>query len=209
MSRTSPLCIVKRNGNKQRFVLDKLMARVGKLTYGLQPYATADRVVTAAMSGDPSQRDGPLTSVELDEQVERVAYSLGNTRDRHDFAVLASRLRVSRLHKDTGKRFSVVFRSFCDRKRHTLHTEELRDALVFVNNHTDALNGAIVHDRDNDIPYDDLQRLIAHELHTSDGVVAERPQHRYMRLACFACNGDKDSAIKTYNELSSHFADGD
>ena len=85
------------------FASDKITSRINKLCYGLDPIhidaaVISQKVVLGVYPG--------VTTVELDELAAQTAASLAT---RHpDFSVLAARISVSNLHKQTSKVFSDV-----------------------------------------------------------------------------------------------------
>lgn len=82
---------------------DKITARVGKLCYGLDaehvdPVEITKKVISGVYSG--------VTTVELDNlAAETAAYM---TTRHPDYAILAARIAISNLHKETKKSFSQV-----------------------------------------------------------------------------------------------------
>src|ERR1041385_1155089 len=93
--------VVKRDGRKETVKFDKITARIQKLCYGLEPIHV--NPVAVAMKVIEGGYDGVTTS-ELDNLAAEVAASL--TTKHPDYALLASRIAVSNLHKNTNKSFS-------------------------------------------------------------------------------------------------------
>ncbi len=94
----------KRNGNKESVKFDKITARVQKLAYGLSPLVDSIDVAKKVIEG---LYDG-VTTTELDNLAAETAASL--TTKHPDYALLASRIAVSNLHKNTIKSFSETMR---------------------------------------------------------------------------------------------------
>jgi ribonucleoside-diphosphate reductase alpha chain len=93
--------VLKRDGNKESVKFDKITARVQKLCYGLEPQhvnpvSVAMKVIEGIYAG--------VTTHELDNLAAEIAASLTTTHP--DYALLASRIAVSNLHKSTNKSFS-------------------------------------------------------------------------------------------------------
>src|ERR1019366_1126668 len=93
--------VIKRNGKQESVKFDKITARIQKLAYGLEP--THVDPVQVAMKVIEGLYDGVTTS-ELDNLAAEIAASLTTTHP--DYALLASRIVVSNLHKNTEKSFS-------------------------------------------------------------------------------------------------------
>jgi len=95
--------VLKRDGRQERCCFDKITSRINKLCYGLDPNhidaaVISQKVVLGVYPG--------VTTVELDELAAQTAASLAT---RHpDFSILAARISVSNLHKQTSKVFSDV-----------------------------------------------------------------------------------------------------
>ena len=93
--------VFKRDGKKESVKFDKITARIQKLCYGLspehvQPILVAQKVIEGVYDG--------VTTTELDNLAAETAASL--TTRHPDFALLASRIAISNLHKNTKKSFS-------------------------------------------------------------------------------------------------------
>src|ERR1700754_2863621 len=92
--------VVKRNGKTESVKFDKITARIQKLSYGLSPLVNVIEVAKKVVDGI---YDG-VTTTELDNLAAETAASLTTTHP--DYAVLASRIAISNLHKNTTKSFS-------------------------------------------------------------------------------------------------------
>lgn len=96
--------VIKRNGKKEPVKFDKVTARIQKLCYGLSPMVNPIDVAKKTIEGI---YDGVPTT-ELDNLAAETAASL--TVAHPDYAILASRIAVSNLHKNTVKSFSATMR---------------------------------------------------------------------------------------------------
>src|SRR5215469_3301030 len=101
--------VIKRDGKKESVKFDKITARIEKLCYGLNP-AHVDPIDVAKKVIE-GLYDGVTTS-ELDNLAAETAASL--TTKHPDYALLASRIAVSNLHKNTLKSFSDTMRNLYD-----------------------------------------------------------------------------------------------
>src|SRR4029078_11925935 len=96
--------VIKRNGNKETVKFDKITARIQKLSYGVSSLVDVIEVSKKVIEGI---YDG-VTTTELDNLAAETAASL--TTKHPDYALLASRIAVSNLHKNTIKSFSATMR---------------------------------------------------------------------------------------------------
>ena len=94
--------VVKRDGRKEAVKFDKITARIVKMCYGLDPLVSPEAVAMKVIEG---LFDG-VTTTQLDNLAAEVAAA--KTIDHPDYALLASRIAVSNLHKETKKTFSDV-----------------------------------------------------------------------------------------------------
>src|SRR5215216_7117726 len=92
--------VIKRNGKKETVKFDKITARIQKLSYGLSSLVDVIEVSKKVIEGI---YDGVTTS-ELDNLAAETAASL--TTKHPDYALLASRIAISNLHKNTKKSFT-------------------------------------------------------------------------------------------------------
>ena len=125
-----------------------------------------------------------------------------------DYAILAARIAVSNLHKQTKKQFSAVISDLY----HYVNPKTRKSAGMIadytydiVMKHADELNSAIVYDRDFNYQYFGFKTLERSYLLRLDGKVAERPQHMIMRVAIGIHGEDIEGAIETYNLMSNKY----
>src|SRR3982751_2764151 len=94
--------VIKRNGKHETVKFDKITARIEKLSYSLSPLVNVIDVAKKVIEGI---YDG-VTTTELDNLAAETAASM--TVRHPDYALLALRIAVSNLHKNTRKSFSAV-----------------------------------------------------------------------------------------------------
>lgn len=191
--------VIKRNGKKETVKFDKITARIQKLSYGLSPLVDVIEVTKKVIEGI---YDG-VTTTELDNLAAETAASL--TTKHPDYALLASRIAVSNLHKNTEKSFSATMRrlhqytdSATGRKMPLLAD----DVMEIIEANAELLDSSIIYDRDFGFDYFGFKTLEKSYLLRIDGVIAERPQHMYMRVSIGIHKEDIESAIETYNLMS-------
>ena len=191
--------VQKRNGRKEAVQFDKITARIKKLCYGLDPIIDPTTVAMKVIEG---LFDG-VTTTELDNLASEVAATM--TVQHPDFALLASRISVSNLHKSTEKSFSVTMQKlfqYTDPKTEEdapLISEEIHQ---IIQNNAEKLDSAIIYDRDFNYDYFGFKTLERAYLLKINGKIAERPQHMLMRVSLGIHKKDIDAAIETYNLMS-------
>jgi ribonucleoside-diphosphate reductase alpha chain len=195
--------VTKRNGKKEPVMLDKIVERINQQTYGLDakwvsPFDVAQKVI-AGVTPD-------IKTSTLDQLAMETAASL--TTKHPDYSVLAARLAITALHKETKKSFSETVNDLYNYvnpkngKHSPIVSKHFRD---IVQKNSDELDSAIVHSRDHNFDYFGFKTLEKSYLLKIDGVVAERPQYMYMRTALQVWGENLEKVIETYNTLSEGF----
>ncbi|MCF8220488.1 MAG: ribonucleoside-diphosphate reductase subunit alpha [Cryomorphaceae bacterium] len=191
--------VVKRDGKKEAVKFDKITARVIKMCYGLDPMVSPEAVAMKVIEG---LYDG-VSTTDLDNLAAEVAAA--KTTEHPDYALLASRIAVSNLHKETKKTFSDVMTDlyeYLDPKtgqNAALLSEEVYQIVI---NNREALDSSIIYDRDFRYDYFGFKTLTRSYLMKLEGKIAERPQHMLMRVSLGIHKNDLTSAIATYNLMS-------
>ena len=191
--------VVKRNGKAESVKFDKVTARIEKLSYGLSPMINAIDVAKKTIGGI---YEGVPTT-ELDNLAAETAASLTITHP--DYAILASRIAVSNLHKNTAKSFSVTMRKLYDYvdtrsgKKLPLIAD---DVMEIIEANADLLDSTIIYDRDFAFDYFGFKTLEKSYLLKINNKIVERPQHMYMRVAVGIHKNDMESVVKTYHLMS-------
>ncbi len=192
--------VFKRDGRRESVKFDKITARIEKLCYSLdpffvQPLEVARKVISGLYDG--------VKTTELDNLAAETAASL--TTKHPDYAVLAARIAISNLHKNTLKSFSATMKrlfTYVDPKtgqNAALLSKEIYD---IIKKNAVELDEAIIYDRDFGYDYFGFKTLEKSYLLKLDGAIAERPQHMLMRVAVGIHGQDIAAAIETYNLLS-------
>lgn len=191
--------VIKRDGRKESVKFDKITARIKKLCYGLNPIVEPTTIAMKVVEGI---YDGVTTS-ELDNLAAEVAAT--NTIRHPDYALLASRIAVSNLHKNTKKSFSAVIEDlyrYIDPKSNERATLIADDVYEIIMKNADFLDSSIIYDRDFRFDFFGFKTLERSYLLKLDGKNAERPQQMFMRVAIGIHKEDIQSAIETYNLMS-------
>lgn len=192
--------VIKRDGKRESVKFDKITARIEKLCYGfnpklVDPIDVAKKVIEGLFDG--------VTTSELDNLAAETAASL--TTKHPDYALLASRIAVSNLHKNTIKSFSETMRllhEYIDPKTGKNASLIADDVFKVIENNAELLDSTLIYDRDFGFDYFGFKTLEKSYLLKLDGKIAERPQHLYMRVAVGIHKDDIDSVINTYHLMS-------
>ncbi|KAK2576119.1 hypothetical protein KPH14_007452 [Odynerus spinipes] len=203
MIRSRKLHVLKRDGRTEDVHFDKITSRIQKLCYGLDmeyvdPSAITIRVINGLYPG--------VSTVELDNLAAETAATM--TTKHPDYAILAARIAVSNLHKETKKSFSDVIHDLYHAKDKCIKEPVpciSKDYYDIIQENASKLNSAIIHDRDYYYNYFGFKTLERSYLLKVSGKIVERPQHMLMRVAVAIHRNDIDKAIETYTLLSERY----
>ncbi len=192
--------VLKRSGKLESVSFDKVTARIKKLCYGLnerfvEPLEIAKKVIQGLYDG--------VATTELDNLAAETAASMAIKHP--DYAILAARIAVSNLHKNTDKSFSStmeVLYNYIDPKTKTKAGLISDETIETIRKYGDIIDSALIFDRDYSFDYFGFKTLERSYLLRADGKVVERPQHMLMRAAVGIHGNDIASAIETYNLMS-------
>lgn len=192
--------VIKRSNKREPVSFDKITARISKLCYGLNmefvdPIEISKKVIQGLYNG--------VRTTELDNLAAETAATMAS---RHpDYALLAARIAVSNLHKNTEKSFSDAMLSlydYIDPKTGGNAGLISDETMQIIEKHKDILDSTIIYDRDYNYDYFGFKTLEKSYLLRLDGDVVERPQHMIMRAAVGIHGEDIESAIETYHLMS-------
>jgi ribonucleoside-diphosphate reductase alpha chain len=192
--------VMKRSGKQEAVHFDKITSRVMKLSYGLTLKSDdiieiAKKVIIGIYNGVPT--------TELDNLAAETAASF--TTKHPDFAVLAARIAVSNLHKNTTKSFSEtasLLYNYIDNKTGDKAPLIADDVYAIIVENADRLNASIIYERDYHFDFFGFKTMEKSYLLKVNGKIVERPQHLFMRVALGIHKSDIDAAIETYNLMS-------
>lgn len=192
--------VIKRNGKREDVSFDKITARIKKLCYGLDssfvdPIEIAKKVILGLYNG--------VTTSDLDNLAAETAASLATIHP--DYAILAARIAVSNLHKNTNKSFSEtmdVLYNYIDPMTGQKAGLISDETIQVIKANADKLDSAIIYDRDYSFDYFGFKTLERSYLLKANKKVVERPQHLLMRAAVGIHGDNIDAAIETYNLMS-------
>jgi len=192
--------VLKRDGRRENVMFDKITSRIKKLCYGLNmeyidETAITFRVINSLYAG--------ITTVELDNLAAKTAATM--TTNHPHYAILAARIAISNLHKETKKNFSDTMKDLYEMKneKNGQPTPMIADEIYeIIMDNKDRLDSAIIYDRDFGYNYFGFKTLERSYLLKINGKVAERPQHMLMRVSIGIHKANIDAAIETYNLMS-------
>lgn len=191
--------VTKRNGKSEEVHFDKITNRIKKLAWGLDktvdPIQVAKKVCIGVYSG--------VKTSELDELAAQTAAHMVTVHP--DYGLLAARIEVSNLHKNTKKLFSEVVEDLYTyiNPRSGEKGPLISDRVYqIVQENKEKLDSAIVYGRDYGYDYFGIKTLTKSYLLKLNGRIAERPQHMLMRVSLGIHEDKLDKVIETYNLMS-------
>lgn len=202
-SKTGEMYVIKRDGRKEKVSYDKITSRIAYLCQGLDtrycdPAKVAQKVIIGVYPG--------VTTTQLDElAAETAAYA---STQHPDFSILAARICVSNLHKNTLTSFSETIKKL----RHAIHPKTgkmapliAEDVYDIVMANAETLDAAVKYERDFDYDYFGFKTLERAYLLRINGEIIERPQQMLMRVAVGIHKDDIENVIQTYNAMSQKY----
>lgn len=186
--------VMKRDGRLEPVQFDKITHRLGALRepQGSQQRRLDADVTRVAARVCASIHDG-ITTARLDELAADTAAGLST--EHPDYGLLAARILVSNLHKNTRARPTEAWEAMVG----VLSNQFLEAART----HAEQLDAMVCPERDYDYDYFGFKTVERLYLARVDGVVVERPQHMWLRVALALWPDDMDLVRETYDHLSS------
>jgi ribonucleoside-diphosphate reductase alpha subunit len=205
---SSPMYVLKRNGEREPVSFDKMAARIERLCGGLDrrfvdPARVAQKVVSGIFPGVETRQLDTLAA-------ETAAYM---STEHPDYTKLAARISMSNLHKETLPNFVETMRVIQETLDPTIGEpasfldEELYAAWAEDGAVAARIEDAIDYDRDFDFDFFGFKTLERSYLLRvgQERRIVERPQHLFMRVALGIHSRptlDLDAALETYELLS-------
>lgn len=188
--------VQKRDGTTQEVSFDKILRRMKSLSTNLDvnPHLIAQKLCNRIY-------DGVKTS-ELDILGGEICALMITTHP--DYQILAGRIAMSNLEKNTSPSFSETIQILHDNTDRNGDPCSLisEDLYQIVQKHKTKLNSVIKHRRDGNIGYFGLKTLEKSYLFKVGGKIVERPQYMFMRVSLGIHGSNIKDAIETYNGLS-------
>lgn len=178
------LKIIKRNGEETSFNPQKIYTRIKKAAKGLS--VNPDEIFITVITSVPTE--GEITTKQLDKLIADISASY--TGNHHDYSRLAAQTSISSFHKETLDSFSQTMKLL--NEEGIINDEMIQKIEKYGPEKIDAL---IQHDLDFNFDYFAWKSLYEmYLLKKSNGVVFERPQHMYMRVAIWVTDSLEDAA---------------
>lgn len=192
--------VIKRNGEKEDVSFDKIKKRIEYLCHGLdlryvEPIEICKKVIQGLY-------DGVSTTI-LDDLSSETAATMATKHP--DYAILAARISVSNLHKNSDRSFSNTMKAlygYIDPKTNEKAQLISDETFKIIWDNRKVLDTAIKHENDYHFDYFGFKTLERSYLLKMNGQIAERPQYMLMRTAIGIHGTDIISAIQTYTLMS-------
>lgn len=195
--------VITRSGEKEPVKFDKITERIDQLCFDLDrtfidPMKIAKKVIEGIYDG--------ITTKELDGLAAETAAYL-STQHPH-YSVLAGRIAVSNLHKETKGCFSENIKSMYNYvnpitgEHSPLVAKELFDVVV---ENAELLDKTIVDKRDYNYDFFGYKTLEKSYLLRMNGKISERPGQLLLRVSLGIHLGNVEEAIKTYHLMSEKY----
>ncbi len=194
------MLVIKRDGRLESVKFDKITIRIEKLCYGLnRDYIDIIAIVKKIIEGIYDQ----VTTSAIDNLAAETVAAMAVYHP--DYAILAARIAISNLHKETSKSFSsTIKRLYTYVNPETGQHAPLiaQDVYKIIASHAAILDHAIVHERDFSYDFFGFKTLERSYLLKINGKVVERPQYMLMRVALGIHGDDLDAVLETYQLMS-------
>jgi len=205
-SSNNEMRVLKRNGEFEEVAFGKILRRIKKIgnecgIAGSINYSSLSMKVI-------DQMFDKIPTTKLDELMAEQCASLSASHP--DYSVLAARISISNLHKNT-------LPSFCDTMSKLFHNKDKNDLTKtapiisanlwdIVEKHSVRLEGLIDYSRDYLFDYFGFKTMERSYLFKINGQIVERPQHMWMRVSLGIHGDNLDKVEETYYHMSQkHF----
>ncbi|AGE57471.1 ribonucleotide reductase large subunit [Paramecium bursaria Chlorella virus NE-JV-4] len=195
------MVVLKRDGSKENISFDKILQRIQRLCWPVnsKPVYKGSRAMTGlnvdvskiVASVCASIVDG-ISTVQLDELTADKSASM--TTEHPDYGILAARISVSNLQKQTHDKITDAYAEIA----HLLN-EDFKENLE---KHADEYQTLVDYDRDYDFDYFGFKTMERLYLTKVGDKIVERPQHVYLRVAIGLWGSDIAKVKETYDALS-------
>ena len=191
--------VIKRNGEREVIQFDKITTRIKQLCYGLDmeyidPITVSMKVINGLYMG--------VTTVELDTLTAEILAAMVSKHP--DYGILAARIAITNLHKETKDSFSEVIKDLHDFKSGSGVPKPIisKEHCQIIQDNANLLDSTINHNNDFLYSFFGIKTLEKAYLLKINGKVVERPQYLLMRVAIGIHGRDISAALETYNIMS-------
>lgn len=197
---TSKMYVIKRNGEQEAVKFDKITSRIQKLCYGLNtqfvdPVVVTQRVIQGVHPG--------ITTKQLDNLAAETSAYLVTSHP--DYSILAARICVSNLHKETEDDCMKLISDL----HHYIHPKTGAPASLITKEvynvfkkHEALIKETINMEADYEYDYFGFKTLEKSYLLKMHGEIVERPQNMLMRVAIGIHGHDIKKAMQMYTMMS-------
>ena len=187
--------VINRKNQREPIRYDKITDRNIELSVGLNvnPSYLSKLVIE-------SLKDG-MTTTEIDELSAETAFYMSTYEP--DYDVLATRISVSNLHKQTLPSFYETVKKMWEGEVNGKKLNVISDSFMsYVEANASILDSKIDYSRDYSYNYFGFKTLTKIYLNKIGGKVVERPQHMLMRVAVCIHSGNMERILESYEEMS-------
>ena len=195
----SDMIVIKRCGNPETISFDKILRRIKKL--GSEAGIKLNYTSLAMKVID--QLYNNISTTKIDELAAEHCAVMSSHHT--DYGILAGRIVVSNHQKKTSS-------SFCEVTEKLFRSDENGGARIvnmdyynIVTKHGDQIEDMIDYNRDYLIDYFGFKTLERSYLFKINGVIVERPQHMWMRVAIAIHENDMHAVQETYDLMSQKY----
>jgi len=192
--------VIKRNGSKEAISFDKILNRsktLGNNELNINYTSLTVKIIDQLYDG--------IKTSEIDQLTAQQCASLATTHP--DYEILASRILISNHHKDTDEDYDIVINKLYNYK--DIHDEPCplisKEYYDFAKKNIETINSFIDYNRDYLIDYFGFKTLERAYLMKINGVIIERPQHMWVRVALSIHHNNISKAKKTYELMSNKY----
>jgi ribonucleoside-diphosphate reductase alpha subunit len=196
--------VLKRSGSYEDVSFDKILNRIRSLCFS-EEFENGLNIDETILAQKVVQEiyDGVKTS-ELDDLSAQNAMSLYSTHP--DFKILAGRITVSNLHKNTLNNFSDKIELMYNHVSNGIKKPLIGDYLYkLVQENKSIINDAIDYSKDYNYDFFGLKTLEKTYLYKIDKKIVERPQDMLMRVSLSIHRDNLEKALENYRMMSDHY----
>lgn len=189
--------VLKKNGNKEKFKREKLVARL-KVLEGRSPYKKENVDYKSVVEKVASGLMDETNSDDIDTLLAET--SAMAVSKNPDYSYLASAIEVSKLHKETHDTFS--------KKMEILHYKGFlnEEFFEYVQENAEYLDSIVDYKRDYEIDYFGFKTLKrAYLLRDDNDIIVERPADLYLRVAVSLRMGNLEDIRKVYGNIGKYY----
>jgi ribonucleoside-diphosphate reductase subunit M1 len=189
--------VIKRNGQKEPISFDKILKRcksLGREGLNVNYTQLVQKIIDRVFDG--------ITTAKIDELLAQQCASLSTTH--YDYGLLASRILISNHHKNTDESYlNVINKLYKHADFDNNHSPLISEQFYRIaTQNIDEIQSWINYDNDFLLDYFGFKTLERAYLMKIKGIVVERPQHMWMRVALGIHGENLTDAKESYEMLS-------